>query len=113
MHEMSIVSGVLLIVEEQARAAQAKVVNSIELEIGQLAGVEIESLEFCFAAARKGTMAQSADLVIHSIPGRGNCPDCASEVPVDFQMAVCRECGEALVEVFQGRELRVKSISVD
>ena len=41
MHEMSIVSGVLKIVEDQARAAEATVINSIELEVGQLAGIEI------------------------------------------------------------------------
>lgn len=113
MHEMSIVAGILNIVEEQARAAEAKVINSIELEIGQLAGIEIDSLEFCFETARKGTMAENAELVIQDIPGRGHCPDCEKDVDVDFHMAVCPLCGQALLDVFQGRELRVKSINVD
>lgn len=113
MHEMSIVSGILQIVEEQARAADARVINSIELEIGQLAGIELDSLNFCFEAARRDTLAESAELVIRDIPGRGHCPECQKDVPVDFHLAVCRECGQALVDVFQGRELRVKSINVD
>jgi len=113
MHEMSIVSGVLKIAEEQARASDAKVINSIELEIGELAGIELDSLRFCFEVARKKTMAHAAELVVRSIPGKGHCPNCEKDVPVGFMMGVCPECDQAMVEVFQGRELRVVSINVD
>ena len=110
---MSIVSGILRIVEEQAREADATIINSIELEIGQLAGIELDSLHFCFEVARKKTMAQKAELIVRSISGRGHCPQCEKDVPVSFMMAVCPECEQALVEIFQGRELRVVSINVD
>lgn len=113
MHEMSIVTGVLRIVEDQARAGGATVINSIELEIGQLAGIELDSLRFCYDVARKKTMARDAELKIHSLPGRGHCPQCEIDVPVDFQMAVCPECRQAVVKLFQGRELRVLRINVD
>ena len=113
MHEMSIVAGVLDIAENEARAADAKVINSVEIEVGQLAGVEIGALEFCFEAARKGTLAAGASLVIHEIPGRGLCPDCDRDVEVDYFMAVCPLCKQGLVEILQGRELRVRSINVD
>ena len=113
MHEMSIVSGILDIAEKEARAAGALVINSVEIEVGGLAGVEIPSLEFCFEVARRGTLAETADLVIHEIPGRGHCPDCDQEVAVEYFMAVCPTCGKALLEILQGRELRVRSINVD
>ncbi len=113
MHEMSIVAGVLKIVEDQARAAKATVINSIELEIGQLAGIEIASLQFCYEVAKKKTMAQDAELIVHSIPGRGHCPRCEKDFSVGFKMAVCPECEQAVMEIFQGRELRVLSINVD
>jgi len=113
MHEMSIVTGVLKIVEDQARAGGATVINSIELEIGELAGIELDSIRFCFEVAREKTIARSAELIIHNIPGRGHCPKCEKDVPVGFQMGVCPECEQAVVDVFQGRELRVLSINVD
>lgn len=113
MHEMSIVTGVLKIAEDQARAGGATIINSIELEIGELAGIELESIRFCYEVARKKTMARNAELKIHSLSGRGHCPNCEKDVPVDFQMAVCPECQQTVVEVFQGRELRVLSINVD
>ena len=113
MHEMSIVAGVLDIAENEARSAGAQVINAVEIEVGALAGVEIDALEFCFSVARKGTLAAEATLVIHEIPGLGHCPDCGQDVTMDDFMAVCSACGEGLLEVLQGRELRVRSLNVD
>lgn len=113
MHEMTIVAGILDIAENEARGARARVINSVEVEVGRLAGIEIDALEFCFEVARKGTLAAEADLVIHDIPGRGWCPDCDREVAVDHFMAVCPECDQAMVDIRQGRELRVRAINVD
>ncbi len=113
MHEMSIVSGILQIAEDQALAAGAAVIRAIEVEVGELAGIEKDALVFCFEAARRGTLAAGAELVVHDIPGRGLCPDCGREVAVTTLMAVCPECDGALVQVTQGRELRVRSLTVD
>jgi hydrogenase nickel incorporation protein HypA/HybF len=110
---MSIVAGVLDIAESEARAAGARVINAVEIEVGTLAGVEIDALEFCFSVARRGTLAAEASLVIHQIPGRGHCPDCAQDVAMDEFVAVCSVCGEGLLEVLQGRELKVRSLNVD
>ena len=51
---------------------------------------------------RAAELAAAAELVVHDIPGRGRCPDCGREVAVTTFMAVCGECGGALVEVLQG-----------
>jgi hydrogenase nickel incorporation protein HypA/HybF len=110
---MSIVAGILDIAESQAHAAGVRVINAIEIEIGQLAGVEIASLEFCFAAARRGTLAANASLVIHNISGRGRCPECGRESPADFFVAVCPACGLGVLEISQGRELKIRSLNVD
>ena len=113
MHELSIITNILDVVEEQARLGGAKVINTIEIEVGELAGVEIPSLEFCFEAARKNTLAAGAELVIHVIPGRGDCPACGKDVAIPYFIATCPECEAGVVEVRQGRELRIKSINVD
>jgi hydrogenase nickel incorporation protein HypA/HybF len=113
MHEMSIVAGVLNIAEREAQSAGARVIRKVEIEVGRLAGVEIPALEFCFEAARRGTLAADADLMIHEIPGRGRCPDCNHDVAVDIFMLICPACGQGLLEILQGNELRVRSIDVD
>ena len=113
MHEMSIVAGVLNIAEQEAQSAGARVIRKVEIEVGRLAGVEIPALEFCFEAARRGTLAAGAGLVIHEIPGLGRCPDCNRDVAVDIFMMICPACGQGLLEILQGNELRVRSIDVD
>lgn len=114
MHEMSIATSILDIAEKEARDAKANRVNSIEISLGQLAGVEVHSLEFCFEVARKSSpLTEAAELIIHEVPGRGTCGQCKAEVDVDFFVALCPECGEGRVEITQGRELKVQSLNVD
>ena len=113
MHEMSLITNILAIAEDQARSGGAKVIHRIEIEVGALAGVEVPSLEFCYGIARAGTMAAEGELVIHQIAGKGWCTECATEVPLDFYVAVCATCGQSVTEVLAGKELRVKCINVD
>ena len=112
MHEMSVAMSILDIADEQARAAGARVINRVELDLGGLAGIEVESLRFCFTAARRG-MAAEAELVINEIPGRARCAQCGTECMLEMPMALCPECGGLALEILQGRELRVRSLNVD
>jgi len=113
MHEMSLVISILDIAESQAREANAAVINSITVELGQLAGVEKQSLAFCFETARRDTLAADGQLIIEEIPGRGHCPVCDREGPAEDFVAVCSFCSDGVLEINQGRELRVRSINVD
>lgn len=111
MHEMTIVAGVLEIAHRQAAAAGAVRINRVVLEVGRLAGVEVESLRFCFAAARSGPSA-AAELDVRDVPGRGACPTCGAARDVDELAALCDACGGVLT-ISGGRELRVLSLNVD
>ncbi len=114
MHEMSIAANILEIAEQQAAQAGAKAINRIEVEVGLLAGVEISSLEFCFETARKmSSLTRGSELIIHPVAGRGHCPDCRDDFPIEFFVALCPECGKTGVEILQGRELKVRSINID
>jgi len=113
MHEMTIVANILKIVEEHAREANAGAVTSVELEVGELAGVELDSLRFCFETARRDTLAAEAELVIDSVAGLGRCPSCGGEAALEYPVAVCPACGQARLDVTRGKELKVKRISVE
>src|SRR5512147_542461 len=62
MHEMSLAEGVLQIIEDAAQAQQFGRVTTVWLEIGQLAGVEVEAMRFCFDAVTRDTIADGAKL---------------------------------------------------
>jgi len=111
MHEMTIVAGVLEIAHRQAAAAGAARINRVTVEVGKLAGVEIDALRFCFGAAREGLSA-GAELEIREVPGRGACRACGAARDVDELLAVCDGCGSVL-DISGGRELRVLALNVD
>lgn len=60
MHEMSVALGIVKIAESETAKANAKRVDLIELEIGTLAGIEFESLDFVWPAAVKDTVLEKA-----------------------------------------------------
>jgi hydrogenase nickel incorporation protein HypA/HybF len=111
MHEMTIIANVLEIAHRQAAAAGAARINRVVLEVGRLAGVETDSLLFCFGAARSGASAD-AELEIRDLPGRGLCAGCGAVAEVNEPVAVCIGCGGVL-DITGGRELRVLSLNVD
>lgn len=108
---MTIVANVLEIAHRQATGAGAARINRIVLEVGRLAGIEVEALRFCFGAAREGLSA-AAELEIRDVPGRGLCPACGSAQDVGELAALCDKCGNVL-DISGGRELRVLSLNVD
>lgn len=112
MHEMSLAMSIVDLVAAEAKAAGARQVNRIELEVGTLAGVLVDSLRFCFEAAARETVVAGAELVIQEIAASGRCPACGVEGAMAGLLTDCPGCGQCLV-LEKGRELRVVSITVD
>jgi len=110
VHEMSITQSVVDICE---RNAAGRRVIAVVLEIGDLAGIVPESLEFCFDACTQDTLLEGARLVIERIPARGRCHGCGAEFAVAACYDPCPACGSFGVELLAGEELRVKELEVE
>lgn len=113
MHEMSLAEGILRIIEEQAAARGFDRVLRVRLEVGRLAGVEIEALRFSFDAVMRQSVAELAVLEIVDVPGQGWCLDCAATVEIDALYAACPRCGGYRVQASGGLEMRVLDLEVD
>jgi hydrogenase nickel incorporation protein HypA/HybF len=113
MHEMSIAMSVIEAVVDKARQEGGGKVTGIELVVGRLAGVQTESLRFCFDAATRDTLAEGAELVIEEREGRGRCEACGSEFPVTSFYAKCPSCGQFRVRIESGEELLVRSFTME
>ncbi|MBG7629632.1 MAG: hydrogenase maturation nickel metallochaperone HypA [Bacteroidetes bacterium] len=112
MHELSIALGIVKIAEDETAKANAKQVTKIELEIGVLAGVELESLNFVWESAVKKTVLEEAEKVIDVIDGRGKCIDCDTEFEMMKIYDCCPNCGSNFKGILKGKELRVKALEV-
>lgn len=113
MHEMSICESIVSVIEQQAVTQSFSKVNLVRLEIGPLAGVEIEALRFSFDVVTKGGIAGNAALEIIELPMVSWCMQCAKQVVVKQRYDPCPDCGSYQVQITGGDELRIKDMEVD
>lgn len=113
MHEMALCEGVLQVLEESARRGGYRQVKTVWLEIGALAGVEVEAMRFCFDAVIHGTIAEGASLEIIEIAGQAWCMSCARTVTVSQRYDECPDCGGYQLQITAGDEMRVKELEVE
>ena len=113
MHEMTLAINIVKIACKTANQNGADKINSIEVEVGKLAGVLEDSLAFCFEAARNNSIAKDAQLKILTIPGKAHCIACDDSFDTDTFFTLCPECDGIAIDIIQGKDLRIKSINVD
>ena len=112
MHELSVAMGIVRIAEDELSKSTAQGIETIELEIGDLAGIELDSLEYVWEAAVKGTVLEKAEKIIHRIDGKGICLECDQEFELEQHFDSCPNCNSFLKQILQGKELRVKALQV-
>ena len=112
MHELSIALGIVDIAEKETKKAGASKVDLIELEIGALSGVELDSLEFVWPNAVEGTVLEKAKREIDFINAVGYCMECDVEFPMEYVYDNCPNCKSYLKDIIKGKELRVKVLEV-
>jgi len=112
MHELSIALGIVKIAENETAKAKATKVDLIELEIGTLAGIEFDSLDFVWPAAVKDTVLEKAEKKINIIEGKAKCMDCDAVFTIEKIYDPCPVCSSFIKGVIQGKELRVKALEV-
>ena len=113
MHEMSLAMSIIDIAISEAAKAEARTITEIEVEVGQLAGVMLESLDFCLEAAARNTLAEAATFTLIQVLGKGHCLACQHEVMITEFPAQCDDCGGFGVSITAGTELKIRSISIN
>ncbi len=113
MHELSIAEGIIEIVERTAAANNVGRVKKVRIAIGELAGVDIPSLEFAWVSVRKGGPAAEATLEIERPKGEAWCLDCAKTVPLARYGDPCPFCGGYRLAATGGTEMRVLELIED
>lgn len=112
MHEMSIAASMLEAVEAESARHQAHV-RAVGVKIGELAGVDAESLRFCFETMVRDTELAPLSLEIEAIPWRNRCRRCARDFPVLDYRTACPHCGSTETDLAGGRELEFAYMEID
>ncbi len=112
MHELSIALGIVKIAEQEARKAGVRQVKKITLDIGHLAGVEFEALDFAWPLAVKDTVLEGAERVINKIAGQARCLECDKHYALHHLYDGCPYCGSYFKDIMKGKELLVRSLEL-
>ena len=109
---MSLAEGVVQLIEDAARDQAFEKVTAVWLEIGQLSGVEVEAMRFCFDVVTRDGIADGARLEIIATPGTGWCMQCSKTVPMSEVFGECPDCGSHQMQVTCGTVMRVRELEV-
>lgn len=111
MHEYSIVASLIDTAEGEARSRGASRIHRLFVDIGELAGVEIDLLELAFATFSDGTACDGADLEIRHRPARWSCPGCARVIAAGLVLR-CEKCARP-ARLSQGDEIVLTRIEME
>lgn len=112
MHEMSIAVNIVDLANSYARQSAGERIGQVEIEIGPLAGVMQEALQFCFEAAAKNTLAEGAQLVIINTKGKAKCCSCGKITDINQHGTLCPDC-HGVLEVLTGDELKLRAVTIE
>jgi hydrogenase nickel incorporation protein HypA/HybF len=111
MHEYSLVQALVDQVAVTARENGAKSVSRIEVDIGDLAGVEISLLRTAYETFRERTVCAAAQLDVHRVAARWCCPRC-DRVLSPGTLLRCPACA-APAELVEGGEIVLRRVHLE
>ena len=112
MHELSIVTSIIEIVEREVKKANAQSVSKIELDIGVLSGIEMQAFDFAWQEAKPNTSIENAERTVNRIPAKTKCLDCKYQFEAENLYELCPKCDGINTELLQGKEMKVRSLEL-
>jgi hydrogenase nickel incorporation protein HypA/HybF len=113
MHELSLAGGILRVLEQTRERDHFERITQLRLEVGVLAGVEIESLRFALSAIAANSILAGASIEIDQPPGIAWCLPCSLSVPITSRLDACPHCGGYQLQPTGGTEMRVVDMQVE
>jgi hydrogenase nickel incorporation protein HypA/HybF len=110
VHELSIATGILGVVE---RHAAGRRVTGVEVRHGALRQVVPGSLAFYWGIVTRETVAEGSELQLEHVAAVLRCRACTHEWSPEIPWFRCPECASPDVVVDAGEELEVTSIMVE
>jgi len=119
MHEFSISNEIVRSVLDTAKKNSGQKVLSVQLEIGELAPLNVEQVTFWIHELFKGTVAEGAKVKVKTIKARIQCKSCGYKggMNLDRQDSFrhfipysCPKCSSFQIKVEKGRECTLRRI---
>lgn len=120
MHELSMAQGIINAVLDTAQENNATEVNKVTVEVGRLAMINPEQLQFILGVLIENTIMEDSEIVFEEIPAEIQCLDCGfnGEAILDDSdhyapLVKCPECDSLKVDTLNGKDIVVKNIIIE
>ena len=114
MHEASIAISLIDTVSDLCLKEGYNSIETVRIKVGRAAGILPDALLFAFDAAKTGTPANQAELVIEYILLGGYCLECGSEFESEERYIFsCPECKSSTIKITRGDEMQIVDMEVN
>ncbi len=113
MHEFSLAEEVINLAQREAEKNNVNTISEIQIEVGDLSGVEAEAFESALGLLVKDTILNNSKINIIRTPGKGHCNACNLEFEMHHMQASCPHCRAFPSIINGGQEFRVLSLLVE
>lgn len=111
MHEYSITSSIIDIVNDIRKKNNLKKIKKVSFELNPIANIEPESIKFYYGyMTGNDNMLKDAQLVFNVIKLEIECKNCGNLFKKDNFIAVCPECSSSKVKVLNADDIKIISV---
>ena len=111
MHEYSLAQNIIGIVERYANQQPDEKVCEVTLEIGELSGVMVEALQSAVTILVSGSELEQTNFIYEIKKPKARCHNCGEVLAISDFIASCTKCGSQMLDIMEGKELHIKTIS--
>jgi len=112
MHEMSIALNIVEILREEVAKENGRPLRKVTLSVGELSGIEPDSLRFFLDTAFEDEHWREVSLDIQKAPLAAHCKTCGADFQPEETDFRC-SCGSGDVELTGGQALHIESIVLE
>ena len=115
MHEYSIISDLVLLAEDNAKAHNATKIHKITIDVGERSAVEVDLLQSAFEVFKEeSAFCKDSVLVVRKIAVELLCKDCEAKFSAKgMEYGICEHCGGTNLEIIKGRELHLSRLEME
>jgi hydrogenase nickel incorporation protein HypA/HybF len=114
MHELSIVEALIEQVEKEIdRGGHRGRVARLDLAIGRLSGVSVDSIRFAFQLLAPGTVVERAEIHVERPKAACVCGACGGRTEIEDLVVRCPACRSDRIHIEGGNELLLQTIDLE
>lgn len=112
MHELSIAFNIAECASDIAARHNAASIKNIRVEIGSLAGIDSEALQFAWPEVLQRFGLNNTTLIIEEVSASAECRQCGHTFLCASVFELCPKCHSFDLRIKGGKELRIKNMEL-